>query len=568
MNKIHVMNEILANKIAAGEVVERAMSVVKELVENSIDAGANNIMIQLTESGTKMIRVIDNGSGMNKEDAKMAFYRHATSKIIDDEDLFNINTLGFRGEALASIAAVSKVILKTNDGESSTKVVIEAGIIKEVITSSCNKGTDITISDLFFNTPARLKHMKSLYTELASIVDYIEKISLSYPNISFKLINDEKVILSTEGNGDLLKVIHTIYGLEVARNMLYINGSNDDYEIKGYVCKPNINKTNKSGMVTLINNRVIRNTELNREINDAYHTYKPDNRYPYVVINIECDPELVDVNVHPTKMDIKFGKFDELIVLIKDLITTAISYKELIPTASIKSNNQVRETSNEQEVLRYEETTLSFDSNIEEKEEEYKEYLKEMDAVGIVHGTYIVAQNDEGMYLIDQHAAKERINYEIIKTDMASPKHEVINVIVPYVFELSNSEYIIFVNNSHIFIDLGFVYDEIGINTIRVSSTPNWLPKGNEKNAIYNIISYIISLENKFNLSRFRESLAIMVSCKMSIKANTNISIDEMNRLINDLRKCINPYTCPHGRPTVIKLTKEDLENMFKRSGF
>ena len=310
MAVIKIMDELLANKIAAGEVVEKCASVVKELVENSIDANSTEIKVELIEAGTKEIKVTDNGKGMDREDATLAFYRHATSKLKKEEDLYRIMTLGFRGEALASIASVSDVTLKTSQGDIGTIVHIKGGITLEVASGDARQGTIICVRDLFYNTPARLKHMKSLYTELANITDYMNKIALSHPEIRFTLINNDSVILRTDGSNNLLKTVHAIYGTEVSRNMLEISGENDDYEINGFISMPFIQRSNRNHIVTLVNGRVVRNQELNKTINDAYHSYKPDNRYPIVVIDITVDPSLIDVNIHPTKMDIKFSNME------------------------------------------------------------------------------------------------------------------------------------------------------------------------------------------------------------------------------------------------------------------
>ena len=335
MSVIKVMDELLANKIAAGEVVEKCASVVKELVENSIDAESTEIKIDLIEAGTKSIKVTDNGIGMEREDAVLAFQRHATSKLIEEEDFYHIETLGFRGEALASIASVSKITLKTCKNEVGTLVEIEGGKIISVEKSDARIGTSMEVKDLFYNTPARLKHLKSLYTELANITDYINKLALSHPNIRFILTNNNTTILNTDGRGNLLKTIKDIYGINVAKKMLEVNAEDEDYIVSGYISLPEIHKSNRNSMITLVNGRIVKNTEINRVINDAYHAYKPDNRYPVVVLNIEVDPTLVDVNIHPTKMDIKFSKIDELCTLIEQMIKEKITGRNLIPIIKI-----------------------------------------------------------------------------------------------------------------------------------------------------------------------------------------------------------------------------------------
>ena len=585
MSKIKIMDEILANKIAAGEVVERCASVVKELVENSIDAKSSEIKIELKEAGTSLIKVTDNGIGMDKEDAILSFNRHATSKIKDESDLYNINTLGFRGEALASIASVSNVILKTSQGDVGTLVNIKGGKIVKVENTEARKGTIFEVTELFYNTPARLKHLKSLYTELSSITDYVNKIALSHPEIRFTLINNGNTILKTDGTNNLLKTISSIYGMDVARKMLEINNEDNDYIINGFISLPEVNRAGRNHIITLVNGRVVRNQELSRIINDSYHSYKPDNRYPIVVINIELDPSLVDVNIHPTKMDIKFSKLEELLDLVKKTIINKLNKQTLIPVIEQPINDfdepvileKTIETkielidSNEilpkMEKPKYEEITLDF-NEIKEEETKYEERLPLLYPVGLVHGTYIVCQNEVGMYLIDQHAAKERINYELFLDRLSNPTKDKIPLLLPLTIELSNNEYIVLKENFEFLNNMGFDIEEFGINSVIIKSHPVWLTKGFEDLQIRKIIEAVINKEKNFDLSKFNDHLSATLACKASIKANTNLSINEMEELINDLRKCHNPFNCPHGRPTVITFTKYELEKMFKRSGF
>jgi DNA mismatch repair protein MutL len=586
MSVIKVLDEILANKIAAGEVVERCSSVVKELVENSIDAGSTEIKVELQESGVKEIKVIDNGKGMDEEDAVTCFSRHATSKIYHEEDLYRIGTLGFRGEALASIASVSKVTLTTSTGNIGTVVEINGGKIISISKGDSRKGTIISVRDLFYNTPARLKHLKSLYAELANITDYMNKLALSHPNIRFSLSNDSKLLFKTDGNGNLLKTIRDIYGLDTAKKMLEINANNDDYEISGFISLPEVNKSSRNSIVTLVNGRIVRNSELNRWINEGYHSLKPDNRYPVVVLNITVDTSIVDVNIHPTKMDIKFGKQEELNELVYQTIKNKLKEKTLIPHIETKKV----EVKVEVPKPKYETFTLDFDS-IAEPENEYakeeviipinedvveeveihedvKERLPLLYPVGLVHGTYIIAQNETGMYLIDQHAAKERINYEMVKKKLFDDRKEIIPLLIPVTIEYSTGEFLILKENFELIESLGFKIEEFGINSIVVKEHPIWLPEYNYQENIKRVFEMILEKEKNFDIKRFYDNLSATVACKMSIKANTNITLEEMEHLINDLRECDNPFNCPHGRPTVIYYSKADLEKMFKRSGF
>lgn len=578
MNKIHLMNENLANKIAAGEIIEKCSSVVKELVENSIDALATTIKVDLIDGGVKEIKVTDDGMGMNKEDAVLSFERHSTSKLLKEEDLFFINTLGFRGEALPSIASVSEVELKTCADEIGTTVHIKGGKTDNVFSSDSRRGTQITVKNLFYNTPARLKYLKSEQTELSNCINYVERIALSHPNIKFSLTNNEKMLLNTSGSDDLLRTIHEIYGMEVSSKMIHIHSSNDDYEIEGYISKPELLKSNRNHMITIVNGRVIKNNDLNKFINDAYYTYKPDIKYPVIVLNVLTDPTLIDVNVHPTKQDIKFSKIEELRSLVINTIKDALYHTLLIPEINIsKENNEefleilehpiihnYEEITKPTENLKVkeEQTTFNF-SNVEEKNKEIKNL--ELYLVGIALGTYIIAQNDNGIYLIDQHAAQERINYEKYLKVLKESKVNTTSMLIPVTLEFSPSEFIALKDNIEVLNKLGVELEEFGINTFIFKTHPTWLKEGYEEESIRKITELVIQMSNNFNDIKFRESVAITLACKMSIKANQSISNEAAENILSNLVKCDNPYNCPHGRPTIISFTNYELEKMFKR---
>lgn len=582
MSKIQVMDEILANKIAAGEVVEKTMNVVKELVENSIDANSSEISISLIDSGVKEIIVSDNGIGMDKEDAVTAFSRHATSKLKNLDDLFNIESLGFRGEALPSIASVSNVKLKTSNGKEGTLVTLQGGKNIQVESSDLQPGTTITVSDLFYNTPVRLKYLKNLYVELANIVEYVNKMALSYPNIKFTLKNNDKVLLTTDGNGDLLKVIYQIYGVDITKKMIPIEGENDDYYISGYISYPEATKSNRNSITTLVNGRVIKNNELNKIITECYHTYIPKDKYPIIVLNIDVDPILIDINIHPTKMDIKFSKMDALKELVSSLIEKRLKELTLIPTVAVRDNYSVSEVKQqikeektkekiEVEEKVYEELTLDFTIQeekkeyLEEKEEPIPEYrIKEMIPRGIVYLTYIIAENEDGMYIIDQHAAAERINYEKVLNSLKT-EVKVFDLLVPIKIELSQPEFLIVKENFNQLEEYGFNVEEFGLNTIIIRSHPNWIPEDISEDCIRKVVD-IIADKKKFDFDQFVWRMASTMACRMSIKANDYISYEDQVWLLNELRKCENPFTCPHGRPTIITYTKLDLEKLFKRS--
>ncbi len=592
MSKIKVMDEILANKIAAGEVVEKTMNVVKELVENAIDAESDEIKIELIDSGVKEVRVTDNGIGMDKEDATLAFSRHATSKLKNLDDLFNIESLGFRGEALPSIASVSNIELKTSNGKIGTYLTLSGGKDMHVEDSDLQQGTTITVKDLFYNTPVRLKYLKNLYVELANITEYVNKMALSYPNIKFTLINNDKVLLDTDGKGDLRKVIYQIYGADITKKMVEVSGENDDYYIHGYISYPEMTKSNRNSITTLVNGRVIKNNELNKIIIDAYHTYIPKDKFPIIVLNIDVDPILIDINIHPTKMDIKFSKMDTLKDLVFDTVSKELKHLTLIPTIATRSEEALRETTiplykafKKEEVApgpTYEETMLDFSvsentvtteerDNINEEKEEQVESQKEesprikpMIPRGIVYSTYIIAENEDGMYIIDQHAAAERINYEKV---LKSLKEKVIpiDLLIPIKIELASNEFLIVRNHLDTLKEYGFVAEEFGMNTIIIRSHPNWIPDDIAEECIRKVVDIIISKEN-FDFDQFVWRMAATMACRMSVKANDYLSYDDQIWLLDTLRSCENPFTCPHGRPTIITYTKYDLEKLFKRS--
>lgn len=573
MSVIKVMSENLANKIAAGEVVEKCSSVVKELVENSIDAKSKNIKINLLKGGLEEITIIDDGIGMDESDAELAFMRHATSKIYKDDDLFFIDTLGFRGEALPSIASVSEVELITCAGEVGTRIHIKGGNLLEKEPASSRIGTKITITNLFYNTPARLKHLKTESAELASVVGFIEKLALAKPEISFTLTNNDNIVVKTTGSGNLLKTIHEIYGLNVSSNALEIKALSDDFEISGYICKPSILKKNRNHFNTFVNGRIIKNNDINRAINDAYNTYKHDGFYPVVIINIYADPTLVDVNIHPTKQDVKISKINDLTDLIYNTIKNTLYNNLLIPNATIVNDakkidkeNYLEEVISEEVKKENVQFTMDLATNEVVNEEKNKEFKNlKLYPVAQVHGTYIIAENEDGMFIIDQHAAHERVNYERVTKEYKQEKVNCTDLLVPLPIELSPSDYEIFIENKYVLEELGFTFTEFGINTILIKTHPTWLTMNYEGDNLKFIIDLLIEMGSNFNKDKYLDSLVKMASCKMSVKANEHLSMNEMEKLLDDLVKCDNPYNCCHGRPSIFKLSNYDLEKMFKR---
>lgn len=595
MSKIRVMSENLANQIAAGEVVERVVSIVKELVENAIDAGSTEISVYLKESGLREIVITDNGIGMDRDDAVIAFKRHATSKLYSVDDLFSITSLGFRGEALPSIASISEVELKTcyKGEEVGTYLHLKGGELLLLDSIASRVGTSIKITNMFYNTPARLKHLSSSYAELSQVIEYLNKMALSRPDIRFKLVNDEKELIVTLGSGNMLKVINSIYGIEITKKMIFVKGENNDYSVSGYISLPEVTRSNKNHMTTLVNGRVIKNTYLYRTINEAYSNYKEDSRYPLCVLKIECDPSLLDVNIHPSKLDIKFSNFDDLNSLIKEVIIKGLNDKLLIPnikpvtlegpkytemTLNIDRANIIQEDEGDykrrlEDLVNYQDNNEEIEelgeeglTNISEVKEMPLEKLPELYPVALLLGTYIVCENEKGIYLIDQHAAKERVNYEKVSEMLAHPNNLIIKPLVPIVLELPQNEFLIIKENIDILNDLNISVEEFGLSSFRVISHPVWFPNGMEEETFKRIIEMILAKGKEFSLAKFRDNLAKMVSCKMSIKANTYIDKPSMESLINDLRKCKNPFNCPHGRPAIIHFSIYDIEKMFKRS--
>ena len=590
MSKIKVMDDDLANKIAAGEVVERCLNVVKELVENSIDAKSTRIRVSLKDSGILEITVADDGVGMDEDDALLAFSRHATSKLKSLNDLFHIASLGFRGEALPSIASVSKVELRTSVNDIGTYLYLEGGTLIKKERYPLEKGTTITVKNLFYNTPVRLKYLRSLSTELSLIIDYMNKMALSYPNIKFILENNDKELLNTTGDGNLLKVIYAVYGIDVAKKMIEINGENDDYVINGYVSYPEVAKTSRNVMTTLVNGRVIKNQALNRAILDTYHTYIPKDKFPIIVLNIEVDPILVDINIHPQKMDIKFSKLDELLTLVTSLIEAKLKEILLIPHATVRTRETIYEV---EDALPLEKPTSIFDeddftplekqieevsfdfSNEKESKEEIKSEettsneeivyrIKQMHPIGIIHKTFIVAENEAGMYLLDQHAAAERINYEKFMKELSREDKHTTDLLVPIKIEYPKDEFLKIKEYLDVLKDIGVYLEEFGDHTFLVRRHPTFIYKGREKDSIEKIITILLD-KGTFSKEKFIEKTATTLACRLSIKANDYISLDEAAYLLDTLRTCENPFTCPHGRPTIITYSNYELERLFKR---
>ena len=598
--KIKQLDDILANKIAAGEVIERPANVVKELVENSIDASSSKIDIIIEEGGMNLIQIIDDGSGMDKDDARLCFSRHATSKIYNDQDLFCIQTLGFRGEAIPSIASISHFVLKTSDGSQGSTVIYEFGKFIEQKQSDLNRGTNISVSKLFQNVPARLKYVKSVNAEFAHIQNYVERLSLSHPDIAFTLIHNDKMTYKTNGNGNLLEVIHQIYGLSVVNNMLNLKAGNDEFQIEGFIGKIEVNRASKNHIVTMVNHRIVKNQVAIDAINQAYRKYLADNRYPIAVINIEIDPYLVDVNVHPSKLEVKFSKEYELKKLIFDAVSKTlenvnltyqvkeerpvfkpqldqmdldIDFRQEIPTkvqekpqaSFIQEKKQplfVHEEKNEY-ITEPVEKLFEEPIQLEKVEVSLKEMKKKIFVKAQIHGTYIVGEDDSGMYLIDQHAAQERINYEYFLEKYSHPDMTMRDLLIPITVEYPLSECMMIEERKDLLKEVGIDLEPFG-NGFIIKQLPMWMNQINEHLFIEDMIQQILK-DNKIDLLSLQEHAIATLSCKASLKGNSHLSIESMQTIVDNLMRCDNPYVCPHGRPTIIHYSAYELEKLFKR---
>lgn len=586
MGNIIQLDDSLSNLIAAGEVVENMASVVKELVENSIDAFSKNIKIDLLESGLNEIKVTDDGTGMSKEDMKMSIKRHATSKIKTSNDLFHIRTLGFRGEAIPSIASVSHFEIISSLGETGYRCFYLKGELKEEGSSIPRKGTSISVRYLFYNTPARLKHLKATNTELSFIIDYVNKMALSHPEISFVLTNNNKTLFQSTGSGDYLRVLSNIYALDIVKNMIMFENKNQYFNVSGYLTKPMFNRSSRSHITIIVNNRVIKNNKIINAVTEGYRTYLPVGKYPIVLLRIDLDPLLVDVNIHPQKLEVKFTEERMLLSLITRTINEKLQTLSLIP--------EIKEELKVEEKYKYEKLNLKdgieenpslvkedfvkyinnlVDNKIQQdildsyktKEEQLEiKKLPELEYIGQLLGTYLIFQNEEGMYIMDQHAAAERVRYELYYKKMSSPKIETYQLLIPITLNLSNNEVFQLRDKFDIFTPFGIKFEINEVQSIDITQVPTWFVEGYEGIYTEEIVKYVLD-DKDITIGQVKDSLAKNLSCKHSIKANKFINKNEIKKLLLDLDNCINPFTCPHGRPTLINFSVTDIEKMFKR---
>ena len=638
MGKIHELSEILSNQIAAGEVIERPASVVKELAENAIDANSTQIDIVIEQAGLQLIQVIDNGDGIEPEDVPTAFKRHATSKIATRQDLFKIQSLGFRGEALASIASVSDLTIETATADSlGTFAHFKGGVLEEQKTNPIRPGTAITVRDLFFNTPARLKYVKTFQTELANVIDIVNRLAMSHPQIAFTLTNDDHLLLKTAGNNDLQQTIAGIYGVTMAKQLLPVSAEDLDFKLTGYVSLPKLTRASRNYISVLINGRYIKNYQLNKAIIKGYGSKLMVGRYPVVVLNIQMDPLLIDVNVHPTKQEVRLSKEPALMALIEKAIRERLSTENLIPDAvqnlkqtkpvdvdqlqmdlnqitsqrrnatgtvrpiqpqtvpekpvktEMQAAAQIAETEtplkrepaanpnlNSLPIFEQPQQLARWDDKYEaeaignpfgEQPEDDAAPIERFPAlryIGQLHNTFLLAEGEDGFYILDQHAAQERIKYEYYREKIGEVSNDAQNLLVPLVLEYPNSDAIKIQAQKELLAAVGVQLESFGQNSFVIHSHPTWIAQGQEEATIREMIDTV--LENgKLDIAHFREKTAIMISCKQSIKAHHHLDDAQAKALLVDLAQTENPFNCPHGRPVLIHYTQKDLEKMFKR---
>lgn len=645
MGIIRPLDEHLANQIAAGEVVERPASVLKEMIENAVDAGSRHIDIAAEEGGLTLLRVLDDGAGIQPDDLVTAFQRHATSKIASAKDLFQIETLGFRGEALPSIAAVAKVrcVSTPDDGGLARWIEIEGGAVRGEGECNAPKGTEMTVRDLFFNTPARLKYMKTIQTELGHLSDVVYRQALARPDIAFSFRHNGSVLLRTTGSGDLRQVIAGIYGTAAAKAMIDIGGDHPDFSVAGLTALPVETRANRNAVTVLVNGRYVRSQAVVQPLLQAYHTLLPVHRYPLSVLHLRMHPTLVDVNVHPAKLEVRFSKESELRAFIEETVKRSLQAETYIPSGtsvrapksapawvqdqirfqlpkeeeppagiaretsawgdkpsgSLQPPRSAAATSIAETGAAYAAAPARREPVVEKRPaaapassakphgqetapdkvpgdvweaafaapkstEKTEPSFPELHWIGQLHGTYIVAQNETGLYLIDQHAAHERIHYEYYYDKFGRPEEASQELLLPVTLAFAPDEFALLRDRLPVFAGAGVYLEEFGGNTFIIRAVPHWFPKGDEADVVREMAEWVQS-ERKIDLHAMREKAAILCSCKASIKANEPLTRDSGERLLARLGSCRQPYTCPHGRPIVVSFSTYELEKMFKR---
>ena len=664
MGNIVLLDDLTINQIAAGEVIERPANVVKELVENSIDAGATNISIEIENGGITCIRITDNGKGIAPDDIEIAFERHATSKIRSSDDLIKVMTMGFRGEALASIAAIAKVelITRTKDSEIGTRILVEGGEIIEKEECGAPQGTTIIVRELFYNTPVRYKFLKKDFTEGGYIEAAVEKISLINPNISFRLSNNKKTVLQTSGNGDIKSVVYNIFGKDISQNLVKVENEYEGIKVTGVAGKPEIARSNRTNQLFYVNGRNIKDKVLSAAVEEAYRTLIPHGKFGFCIIDIRVNPEFVDVNVHPAKLEVRFADESKIFKAVHYGIKNALLGKDIthadeenvkstieqekeetknniveMPkrglfdifrnrgtvkveedrgeeyTVEVKVNDENRRTSiiekinidlderEENEPLAEEVNINELGSEIpfkikeeveekpfekvvergykEETEEEEEEEIKnffEQDFIeespipdykilGVAFNTYILLELEDDVYILDQHAAHERVLYEKVKENFyRAGGKEVQMLLLPDILELSKRDMHIVKDHIELFEQSGFTLEEFGDNTIKITGVPVSCFEMDTKELFMDILDGI-DITNRTNKQDIEEKFIATVACKAAVKANMALEEREIRGLLDQLLLLDNPFTCPHGRPTAIRITKTEIEKKFGR---
>jgi len=641
IKRIRKLDKSVSNKIAAGEVVERPASVVKELLENSIDANASSIVIEIRDAGKSYIRVSDNGVGIHREDINLAFERHATSKIYTDEEIYDIKSLGFRGEALASIASVSnvEVITRTSDDEYGTKVELMNGEIIGDSSLGCPTGTTIVVKDLFYNTPARHKFLKSNSTETNFIGSIVNNIALSHPEISFRYIVNNRNVFTTQGNNDLYSTIYTIYGRDIAQNLIEIGNKDSEVKIRGFISNSTSTRGNRQLQICFVNGRYVKSRVISKAIDSAYNTLIPHNRFAICFLYIDIPSNKVDVNIHPAKTEIRFRDEKQISNLVYKSLRDKLLKTNLIPKVGINKANIIDEKFKHLHSVKEDDDDLSeqinftiedkektflrskehlenissekqeyygkqkYDENIkdntikddlekleddveidkvfdeifakeklepiikpmEEERVDYKEHLlDDISIIGQLFSTYIICQKKDKMLLIDQHAAHERILYEKFMNNYLSS--EIISQILlePIIIELNYLDKNIILENKNIFSRLGYKIEEFGYNTIILREVPILFGAPVAKRFFVEIAENLNS--DSKNSYEYRVEKIIQMSCKKAIKAADNLYNIEIEKLIDDLKALENPFTCPHGRPVIVSISKAEIERKFLRT--
>ncbi len=565
MGRINVLSEKTVNQIAAGEVIERPASVVKELIENSLDAGADEIDVEVENGGKERIKVMDNGCGMTRDEVELAFQKHATSKINDIEDLDDLSSLGFRGEALPSIAAVSKVtaLTKTEDQLEGTKIILHGGDVKEIEETGCAVGTSIEVKELFYNTPARKKYMKKTNTELAHISEVVTRTALANPEVKFSLVHNGNELTFVPKSSSMLENIKSIYGKEVAKRMVKVEKDFEGFQIEGYVSKPEITRSNRKHIFTYVNSRYVKNDVLKDGIVDGYETLLKKGRYPLAFLNMDIDPGKIDVNVHPTKTKIRFLEEEKVKERISKTVNKALLDEDLVPSGSDKTEVETSDKNVEEGEEKDQSTGVQSRLEMEEETEVEESKLSHMTVVGILKDSYIVTETPSGMAVIDQHAAHERINYEDLKEKLKDDIDSQ-QLVSPKTIELKPKEAALLRANDDLLDKLGFDLDHFGKTTFRIRGVPVIFGEVQEEEILHSVLDELQEWKSN-SLEERREEMVKYMACHSSVTAGEKLSITKAKELLEELGKKENPYTCPHGRPTIVSFTENDISKWFKR---